>query len=351
MEKNRRHSIFWALILIIAGAVLLLNTMGILPGNVIDLMLKLWPLLFIIGGLDNIVQGRGWVWAVISLGLGTVFLLANFGYLAWDSWSLLLRMWPLILVALGLDLIIEGRSARANIIGVLIALVIMAGVAWFAIANSPGAMLGTFSITQPLEGATSANVRISDPVGRMELTSGASGDLLLEGIAEVPSKVSLAQDYDVQSKHGSLNLSTSGEGWETWSGGLAEPLWALELTNDIPLNLRAETAAGSLALDLTGLDVEELNATVAVGWLEITLDPQDELQGKLSNPVGRITIYIPEGALVEIRLDTAISTHNVPTGFVKLGKVIYSPNATASNAKIRLSVEQPVGLVSLVVVK
>ena len=101
MGKNHRHSIFWALILIVAGTVLLLNTMGILPGNIIDLLLKLWPVLFIIGGLDNIVQGRGWVWAVISLGLGTVFLLANFGYLPWDSWNLLLRMWPLILVALG----------------------------------------------------------------------------------------------------------------------------------------------------------------------------------------------------------------------------------------------------------
>ncbi|MHB8112354.1 MAG: LiaI-LiaF-like domain-containing protein [Bellilinea sp.] len=350
MDKNRRHSIFWALILILGGAVLLLNTLGILPGNFIELLLKLWPLLFIIGGLDNIVQGRGWVWAVISLGLGTVFLLANFGYLPWNSWSLLLRMWPLILVALGLDLIFEGRSAPATIIGVLIALVIMAGVAWFAIANSPGARLGTFSITQPLEGATSANVRISDPVGRMELTSGASGDLLLEGTAEVPSKVSLAQDYDVQSKHGSLNLSTGGEGWETWSGGLGEPLWALELTNDVPLDLRAETAAGSLTLDLTGLDIEELNATVAVGSLDVTLDPQDELQGKLSNPVGRLTIRIPEGVLIELRLDTAISTHNLPAGFEKHGNVIYSPNATAANAKIRLTVEQPVGLVSLVVV-
>ena len=350
MEKNHRHSIFWALILIVAGTVLLLNTMGILPGNVIDLLLKLWPVLFIIGGLDNIVQGRGWVWAVISLGLGTVFLLANFGYLPWDSWNLLLRMWPLILVALGLDLIFEGRSAPATVIGVLIAVIIMVGVAWFAISNSPTSKLGATPVSQPLEGAASANVRISDPVGRMELTSGASGDLLVEGTVELPGKVKLAQDYNVQAKHGSLNLSTSGEGWATWSGGLGEPLWALELTNDVPLDLRAETAAGSLTLDLTGLDIEELNATVAVGSLDVTLDPQDELQGKLSNPVGRLTIRIPEGALIELRLDTAISTHNLPAGFEKHGNVIYSPNATAANAKIRLTVEQPVGLVSLVVV-
>ena len=351
MDKQRRHSIFWALILIVVGGLLLLNTLNILPGNFIELLLKLWPLLFIIGGLDNIIQGRGWVWAVISLGLGTVFLLANFGFLPWNSWALLLRMWPLILVAIGLDLIFEGRGAGSAILGVLIALVIMAGVAWYAIGNSPNAKLGSTAVSQPLQGATSANVRITDPVGRLELSGGAAGDLLLEGTTQLIGPMSLSQDYDVQSKHGSFNMSTSGGGPVAWTGGWTEPLWALELTDDVPLTLNAETAAGSLALDLTGLDLDELNATVAVGSLELTLDSEDDFEGRLENPVGRIRIFVPEGALVEFRMDTVISTSSFPAGFVKNGKVIYSPGATAANAKIRLSVEQPIGLVSLETVK
>lgn len=351
MEKQRRHSIFWALILIVAGALLLLNTMNILPGNFVELLLKLWPLLFIIGGLDNIIQGRGWVWAVISLGLGTVFLLANFGILPWTSWNLLLRMWPLILVAVGLDLIFEGRGAATTIIGVLIALIIMAGVGWFAISNSPTTKLGSTPVTQTLEGATSANVRVTDPVGRMELRSGASGDKLMEGSAQLMGPMSLAQDYDVQAKHGSLNLSTRGGGPVAWTGGWSEPLWTFKLTDDVPLTLNAETAAGSLVLDLTGLDLTELRATVAVGSLELTLDPQDAFEGRLENPVGRIRIYVPAGTLVELTMDTVISTSSLPAGFEKIDKVIYSPGATAANARVKLTVEQPIGLVSLEAVK
>jgi len=351
MDKQRRHSIFWALILIVVGVLFLLNTMNILPGNFVELLLKLWPLLFIIGGLDNIIQGRGWVWAVISLGLGTVFLLANFGFLPWSSWNLLLRMWPLILVAIGLDLIFEGRGAGTTIIGVLIALLIMVGVGWFAISNSPTTKLGSTPVTQSLEGATSANVRVTDPVGRMELRSGASGNLLLEGSAQLMGPMSLSQDYDVQAKHGSLNLSTRGGGPITWTGGWSEPLWVFELSDDVPLTLNAETAAGSLVLDLTGLDLAELRATVAVGSLELTLDSQDDFEGRLENPVGRIRIFVPAGTLAEITLDTVISTSNLPAGFEKNGKVIYSPGATAANAKVRLTVEQPIGLVSLETVK
>lgn len=133
--------------------------------------------------------------------------------------------------------------------------------------------------------------------------------------------------------------------------GFDEPLWLIEVTDDVPLTLNTETAAGSMSVDLTGLDVTEFTATVAVGSLDVTLDSEDEMQGKLSNPVGKITIHIPDGALVEITFETAISAQNVPDGFTKIGKTVYSPNATAENARISLIVEQPIGFVSLTGVK
>ncbi len=351
MEGRNRPSIFWALLLIVLGVVLLLNTMQIIPGNFFELILKLWPLLFIIGGLDNLIQGHGWVWGVISLGLGTIFLLANFGYLEWSSLSLLLKLWPLLLVALGLDLIFQGRSAATTIIGVLLAVLIVVSVAWFAMSSSPAAHLGSTPLLQALEGATSANIRISDPVGRLEISGGAGDDLLMEGTADMLGNQTLSQDYDVKDNHGSLNLSTSGKAAGPWMTGFDEPLWLIEVTDNVPHTLNTETAAGSMSVDLTGLDIDEFTATVAVGSLEVTLDSEDALQGKVSNPVGKITINIPEGALVEISFETAISAQNVPDGFVKIGKTVYSPNATAENARISLIVEQPIGFVSLTEVK
>jgi len=348
MEKQHRPSIFWALLLISVGVIFLLNTMQILSGNVWDLIFKLWPLLFIIGGLDNIIQGRGWIWAVISLGLGTVFLLANFGYLEWNSLNLLLKLWPLLLVALGLDLIFQGRSALATVLGVLLAIVIMGAVAWYALANTATDRVGNTSVSQKLEGATSVDVRISDPTGRMEISAGADSGSLLEGSIDLVGNNILSQDYEVQDNHGSLDLSMQGTAWGPWMAGFDDPLWQFELSREVPVTLTAETAAGSLQLDLTGINIDELNGTVAVGSLDVVLDPQDQLQGQLSNPIGKITIHVPEGALVEITLQTAISTQNYPDGFTKIGDRLYSPNATPENAKVRLEVEQPIGLVLVV---
>lgn len=347
MEKRRRRSVFWALVLIVIGVVLLLNTMQILPGDFFELILKLWPVLFIIGGLDNIIQGRGWIWAVISLGLGTIFLLANFDIISWNSLSLLLKLWPLLLVAWGLDLIFQGRSPAFTIIGVLLGVLIVLAVGWYAISNTQQSRVGTTAVTQPLEGATSAYVRISDPVGRLELSGGASNDLLLEGTADLLANLSLSQDYEVKDGHGSLNISVSGSTIGPWVTGFGEPLWKMDLTDNVALTLNSETAAGSQELDLTGLNIDQLTVTVAVGSLDVTLDPQDTLEGKLSNPIGKINITVPDGALVEITLETAISAQNIPDGFTKLEDKIYSPGANAANAKVRLNVEQPIGLVFL----
>jgi len=351
MEKRERHSIFWALILIAIGVVFLLNSLGVLPGNAVELLIKLWPLLFILGGIDNIIRGRGWVWAVISLGLGTVFLLANFNYLPWDSWNLLLRLWPMILVAIGLDLIFEGRKPVTTIIGVLIGLLIMVAVAWFAILNSPGGQISSTAVSQPIGSATSAFVRISDPVGRLELSSGAGATNLLEGSVQMPTRMNLKQDYNVQNGEGSLNLSVQGEGFTNWTGSVGEPKWVFDLSNDLPLSLNTEIAVGSTAIDLTGLNIEQLNASVAVGSLTITLDPKDTFAGTIATPVGRMVVRIPEGTLAALQMDTAISIGNLPAGYRREGKMVYSPDANAANANVRLTLEQPIGLITLEVIK
>lgn len=347
MENRQRFSIFWPLVLIAVGVVLLLNTMHILPGTVMDVLLKLWPLLLFFAGLDNIIQGHSWLWTIILLGLGTAFLLANFGIIEWGSLNLLLRLWPLLLVVWGLDLIFQERSPLTTAIGVLIGLLVIMGVVWFAVSSSPASQLVSEPFAQPLEGVASSEIWVTQPVGRMEFHGGAGPGMLLEGSVQLVAGDTLSQKYEVNSGHGSLIISTSTRRQGLFFNRFDEPRWEIKLTDEIPLGLNAETSVGRLTMDLSGLDLEEVNATVAVGALEITLDPQDEFEGRLSNPVGEIKINIPDGALVELMLDTAIAGENYPGDYVKIGDALYSPGATAENARIRLRVEKPIGLVSI----
>ena len=57
------------------------------------------------------VRGQSIIWAVILIVIGTLFLLNNFGLISGFSLYRLLSLWPILLIAIGLDLIL-GRENR-----------------------------------------------------------------------------------------------------------------------------------------------------------------------------------------------------------------------------------------------
>lgn len=345
IEGNKRHrsGIFWPLLLIIAGIVLLLNTLGTLQSNPWDLFVRFWPVLFMISGLDHIIRGEGWGWGLISISLGLVFLAANLGYLPWNSLDLLLRLWPLLLIAGGLDLIFKEKSWVASTLGVLLTVGMLAVIAWYLFFNGSNTRGITQPIQQELKQVQSANIRLANAAGMIQLSGGASTGTLIEGTTLTgSSKVPTAQ-YEASGRVGTYSLTAENLAIVPLNPGFNQPEWKFKVTDTIPLNLEITIGAGKQNLDLTGMDIDHLEATVALGELIVTLPEDDAFEGTISNPVGSQTIHIPRGTLVEITLNTAITERNFPPEFTREGDILYSPGATASNAQIRLQVEQPIG--------
>jgi len=61
------------------------------------------------------MEQRRWrgslVGPIILIGLGIVFLLNNLGLLSWSVWEVILRLWPILLIAIGLDILLGRRWA------------------------------------------------------------------------------------------------------------------------------------------------------------------------------------------------------------------------------------------------
>jgi hypothetical protein len=58
--------------------------------------------------------------------LGILLLLQNLGFVDWNVWMAIARFWPLILIALGLELIL-GRGSVSTSVILIIILIIIAG--------------------------------------------------------------------------------------------------------------------------------------------------------------------------------------------------------------------------------
>jgi hypothetical protein len=69
----------------------------------------------------------------VLIGVGVALLLSNLGYLDWSAWTVLWRLWPLLLVALGIELLIGRRSVVGTIISGVLILALVAGAIALAV--------------------------------------------------------------------------------------------------------------------------------------------------------------------------------------------------------------------------
>ena len=114
--RSYRHSLIWPAILITIGVVLLLKNIGVLREDTLMTILHLWPILLIALGLESLLQERRMVGSVFWIVLGVVFFLSEMGLANWDSLA---------------DVLLPRRSLWASLLGLFIMLVIFAGALWF----------------------------------------------------------------------------------------------------------------------------------------------------------------------------------------------------------------------------
>jgi hypothetical protein len=81
---------------------------------------------------DQSQTSRGYSGAFILIILGVLFLLSNFGALPWSVWEIIVRFWPIVLILIGLEVLVGG-TILGNIIFGFIGLLFFAGIVIFGL--------------------------------------------------------------------------------------------------------------------------------------------------------------------------------------------------------------------------
>jgi hypothetical protein len=350
-RRRRRGSLFFPILLIVAGAVLLLDNLGIITGSAWGTLISLWPVLFIAWGLDSIWRGEGLTGAVFLLGLGVVFLLGNFGYLQLNPWYVLFTIWPILLVAIGIDILV-GRRRKwwTTLLGFILVLAIMAGALYLAGVGLPGGQVVTGDQVEfGLQGATRAEVQILPSAGTLYLDILENSDALLKGI--VPASTAnqkILQEFTKSGDVARLMLQSTGAGFFYPTGQQSQSTWKLELTPNVPVNLELSFGVGDSVIDLSGLQIPDFIHKMGVGIATITLPDKGIVNAKIEAGVGTITIYVPAGMAVQLKADTALVARSLPADYVKQGQNSFvSPNYDTAENKIILEVGLAVGTVTI----
>ena len=110
---------------------------------------------------------------VLLIAIGVVLLLNTLGILEWSVWLTIIQLWPVLLIAAGLDLLLGRFSAWGSLLAALLVVGVLGAALWLGTTDQAQGDAGLVAedIRQPLEGATSAEVRFSPAVGRLQVES------------------------------------------------------------------------------------------------------------------------------------------------------------------------------------
>jgi hypothetical protein len=257
--------------------------------------------------------------------IGGILLANTTGYLPWGVWWGILSLWPLLIVAVGIEII--GRSLGAAWLEAVSSLVVIAGLLFGALVLPSAergvltsfdfAVFGTgeeYSFRAPHDGRVEEGVaHISGGVG--EITIAAGDDLAAaEGISAYGDP-----EFEVKTEgdHADVNIASSGRKAGISIGSRSET--NVTLDRDVVWDIDIETGVSSLEADLSDLVVERLAAGVGISGAELTFGERaDHATAFIASGVASVHLRVPEGVGVELYTKTGLTGLEIDDTWEKL---------------------------------
>ncbi len=291
---------------------------------------------------------------VILISLGIVFLLNNLGYVPWSVWFNILSLWPIILIAIGTEIIFKRtRLSFFTILSPLLFMAAILGPAYFQKAELHEIYHAaeTYKWSEDLDTSiVKVTAIIQLRAGNLEVSPDPEG-LVSAELDYRKRKPITTYEYSGFDSSATVEIRDRERGWKGWSWrawGAWD--WDIKLTDQVPINLRIYAKASDGELDLAALKIKNLHLDVKAGSFNIKLgDLVDQVKAKIDSDAARFQLLIPEdiGLRIENR-GKLTSTSFSGLSILKHDNVYETSNFEQAPRKITLSLE---GSVTRLVVK
>ncbi len=252
------------------------------------------------------------IWAFILIAVGVIWLLGQAGILTSANFAVLGRMWPIVLVAFGFDLLFGRQRGLSMLIGLFtVVLLVILMIIGPSIGLASNAELVTDAFSEPIGDATRADIYLSGAVGETTVSPlSDSNDLITVDTAHYGTV-----SFDVSGE--SRKAVTLGYEWSTtinfdffgWFGDTLnqEAYTRIGLTPNLPLDLQVNGSVGRIDLDLTELTITDLTISGGVGEVVVNMPTSGERYTvAINGGVGRTAVDAEDAAPFEMRTSVGV---------------------------------------------
>ena len=294
VQENRSWDIgavFWGMILIAFGALLLLGNLGVVEVNWSELW-RLWPLLVIAAGF-SVLAATHWIWKIVA----SVFVLVAIA--------------AVVLVGTGVYQTESGDRSEQDI----------------SVRSERDITNAEVTIRA---GASSLNVESGD------ISEVVRGELESEGLR-------LERESTRNGSTQKVTLSTSAE--KTLWFNPRQNNWDVTLTERLPLKLTIDAGASDIDADLTNAEVTDLDVKAGASRTMITLGGRSQtVNASIDSGASSTTIRVPRDSGVELTFDGGLSSRNFE-GLNEVEEGLYRSN-DFDNAENKIYLKVRAGLAS-----
>ncbi len=288
---------------------------------------------------------------VNMVAIGCILLANTIGGLPWAVWISIFSLWPIALIAIGVDLI--GKSTGRVWVRVLASLITLSALLYGAFVMQPGTWglpamafrsggggLVDFSQTEPrVPGIVEGNASI-DLGGTRAVLSGGADLATLNGRAVAGQAPSLAAgsrdgvaDVSVSSpKNGTFVIGMTGGGSRTNVSLDREVRWK---------TLALNAGATDLNADLSGMRLDLLTANVGASSVKIKFPAGETCRAQVNGGAASVVFEVPRDSGVSLTVQGFPVATDVPAGFAKrdgaFGNGTWTRTGTAGNVSISVS--------------
>ncbi len=280
---------------------------------------------------------------LLLIAVGVVFLLNNMGILPWDIWLRLLRLWPLLIIGAGLDLLIGRKTILGSLISTAILFALLIGGFWLLSTRAEGGDMAVREIYRSTGDAQTARIEIAMGIGQLHIGASET-DALIDGTIKLPKNQDIEERFEVRDGQARYVLRAD-DSWfpDSWSHTGTEQVWQLALGREIPIALEVDAGVGDAMLNLERLNLTGLKVNSGMGKATITLPQRGRFKAVVNGGIGQVIIEVPRGLAVRIRTDIGIGNVTVPTEYQRQGDDYVSPEYKSTDPGIELTIKNGIG--------
>lgn len=298
-------------------------------------------------------------WGLALITAGVTALGVQQGYIDRDWVTGAWRLWPLILIAIGLSIVLArtpfsilGTILAALILGVAGGALITAGAGGFNLACG-GSEPADLQTQQGSFAGDSASVSLDFNCGTLELSmTDASGWQARTGTTggSSPELSSGSDSLTIRSPQNGFRFGEGKQRWEVTLGSattydLQVDINAADATYDLAggrfSRVNVDPNAGSMRFDLSGASIDDFSLSMNAGSARIQTDADTAFTGTISMNAGSIQLCTAPDAALRIRVDANITfSHNLDSsGLDRSGETWTSSGFDGADRAIDLTLE------------